>query len=107
MDALTHCEHGVSRKLWCDKCPPKRESSSYEITARWKKAVVIAAQLYVNGIVAAEVPNITRDNWEMIALRLGQNRPRYQTIEVIGEILKVLESAVAQKIVEEKEQQTA
>lgn len=77
-------------------------ATEFEITARWRKAIIIASRLYVSGIKADEIGQISEAQWKQLAARLDQNEPKAKTIEVIGEILRVLEAAVAQKIQEEK-----
>lgn len=80
-------------------------ASEFEIAARWKKATVLAAHLYVNGIVSGQIDRIAREDWQELALRLGQNTPSYQTIEVVGQVLTIIETAVEQKIAEEKQKE--
>lgn len=82
-------------------------ASGFEIAARWKKAIVFASHLYANGIVSSEIYKLSKGEWRTLADRLLKTEPSMQTIATIEEILTVLEAAVAQKIAEEKEQQTA
>jgi len=77
-------------------------ATEYEIAARWRKAVVIASHLYVHGITAREAASISRADWNGMAARLEHRPPSEQTIQVISEVLQVLETAVAQKIAQEK-----
>lgn len=82
-------------------------ATEFEITARWKKATAFAAHLYANGFGYAEIYRLTPHDWRTLADRLQQKHPSGKTIDVISEVIKIIQAAVAQKIAEEKEQQTA
>ncbi len=76
-------------------------ATEFEITARWKKATVLAAHLYANGITSQEIDRLSVSDWGGVATGLGQNKPSVQTIQVVREVLGIIESAVAQKIAEQ------
>ena len=73
-------------------------ATPYEVSARWNKAVQLAAHLHAHGVRSDQVPDISQEHWARLADRVQVNRPSAETQALVTKVVAIFEQAKAEMI---------